>query len=224
MVKRRRPRPKPKPKPKSKSKPTSRESILGAALEEFAQRGFDGAKVDRIAQRAGVNKAMLYYHFRSKAALYLDILRTQFSAVADAVEAVRAAGGPPEDQMRRFADTIARQAVVRPHFPRMWLREIADGGRHVDASVIGQFRRVLGALGGILVEGQKAGVFRPADPFIVQISIVAPLMFFAASAPLRERAGQLLPPTSATPDLGAVIGHVQSATLSVLSTTRRASE
>src|SRR5688572_8086879 len=101
MVKRRRPR--------SRPKPSSRESILAAALEEFAQRGFDGAKVDRIAQHAKVNKAMLYYHFRSKGALYVEILRTQFGAVADAVEAVRTAGGPPDDQMRRFADTIARQ-------------------------------------------------------------------------------------------------------------------
>jgi TetR/AcrR family transcriptional regulator len=210
--------------PRVKSKPSSRESILTAALEEFAQRGFDGAKVDRIAQHAKVNKAMLYYHFRSKAALYVEILRAQFSAVADSVEAVRAEGGPPDDQLRRFADTIARQAVVRPHFPHMWLREIADGGRHVDASVIAQFRRVLGALGGILADGQKTGVFGPADPFIVQISIVAPLMFFAASAPLRERAGQLLPPAVAKPDLGAVIRHVQNATLSVLSTSRRASE
>ena len=197
--------------------PGTRDRILAAAMEEFAARGFDGAKVDRIAQHARLNKAMLYYHFHNKAALFLEILRGQFSAVADAVESVRSAGGSPEQQLRGFAETIARQALARPQFPHMWLREIADGGRHVDASVIGEFRRILATLGAILGDGQRAGDFVKADPFIVQISIVAPLMFFAASAPLRERAGKLLPPQLPAPSLEDVIQYVQASALSVLS-------
>jgi len=196
--------------------PGTRDRILAAAMEEFAARGFEGAKVDRIAQHARVNKAMLYYHFHNKAALFLEILRGQFGAVADAVESVRSAGGSPEHQLLSFTETIARQALARPHFPHMWLREIADGGRHVDASVIAEFRRVLATLGAILADGQRAGVFVTADPFIVQISIVAPLMFFAASAPLRERAGKLIPPKPPAPSLEDVIQHVQASVLSVL--------
>ena len=48
---------------------TSRQRLLTAAAAEFAARGFAGASVDRIARAARVNKAMIYYHFRSKAAL-----------------------------------------------------------------------------------------------------------------------------------------------------------
>ena len=84
----------------------------------------------------------------------------------------------PEHQLRSFIDTIAREALARPHFPHMWLREIADGGRHVDASVIAEFRRVLATLGAILADGQRTADFVKADPFIVQISIVAPLDVF----------------------------------------------
>jgi len=206
--------------PRARPAPSTRDRLLAAAAEEFAARGFDGTKVDRIARRARVNKAMLYYHFRSKAALFREIVGAQFRAVAGAVEDVRAAGGAPEAQLRQFAETMARQALARPHFAPMWLREIADGGRHVDASVIQEFRRILGALAAILAEGQQAGAFRPAHPFVVQMGIVAPLMFFAASAPLRERAGRLLPPVTATPDLDTVIRYVQASTLSVLSTTK----
>ena len=43
----------------------SPDAILAAAALEFAERGFAGARVDRIARRARVNKAMLYYHFKS---------------------------------------------------------------------------------------------------------------------------------------------------------------
>src|SRR5262245_58924122 len=109
----------------------TRDRLLTAAREEFAARGFDGAKVDRIARRARINKAMVYYHFPSKAALYLAILREQFAAVAEAVTAALAQGGTPREQLSRYIDTIAGVALSRPHFPPMWLREIAEGGRHL---------------------------------------------------------------------------------------------
>ena len=108
--------------------PSSRRRILDAAAREFAARGFDGAKVDRIAGRARVNKAMLYYHFRSKADLYREILHDLFRGVAQAVMRVRAGSGDAESQVRGFIAAIAAEALTRPHFPAIWLREIADGG------------------------------------------------------------------------------------------------
>lgn len=202
-------------RPRQSGKPT-RERLLEVALEEFAARGFDGAKVDRIVRRARVNKAMLYYHFRSKAALYLEILREQFGALGAAVAAVRQPDLDPHEQLRRFIDAIAREALARPHFPAIWLREIAEGGRHVDESVVMALRRVLETLAAILNEGRVAGVFRPANPIVIQIGLVAPLMFFAASAPFRERVGRLVPSHVPTPELNDVIAHVQTATLAVL--------
>src|SRR6187431_543996 len=117
-------------------RPDTRARLLSAAAHEFAARGFDGAKVDRIADRARVNKAMLYYHFKNKAALYRHVLREVFGTVGDLVEAARAAGGSPEEQLRAFIVAIAEGAATRPHFPAIWLREMAEGGRHLDDSVI----------------------------------------------------------------------------------------
>ena len=195
----------------------SRERLLAAAREEFSARGFDGAKVDRIARRARINKAMVYYHFPSKAALYLAILREQFAAVAAAVAEARGKEGTPVEQLSRYIDTIAHVALARPHFPPMWLREIAEGGRHLDDSVLGELRRVLEVLASILTEGKDQGVFRPAHPFVTQMGIMAPLMFFAASAPIRVRVGKKLPPALTLPDLDGVVAHVKASTLAVLS-------
>ena len=191
---------------------------MEAAPDEFAARGFDGAKVDRIVRRAKVNKAMLYYHFPSKAALYLEILREQFGALGQAVAEARQPGLAPEQQLRRFIDTIARETIARPHFPAIWLREIAEGGRHVDETVVRALRRVLETLAAILQDGQRTGAFVAANPLVTQISVVAPLMFFAASAPFRARLGRLVPATVPTPSLDDVIAHVQAATLAVLTT------
>ncbi|HEV3484574.1 MAG TPA: TetR/AcrR family transcriptional regulator, partial [Vicinamibacterales bacterium] len=66
----------------------SRDRLLAAAAAEFAARGFAGANVDRIARAARVNKAMIYYHFKSKAALYREILQDMFEAVGVGVLAL----------------------------------------------------------------------------------------------------------------------------------------
>lgn len=196
--------------------PSTRDRILQIALEEFAARGFDGAKVDRIARRAKVNKAMLYYHFRSKANLYLTILREQFAALGEAAATARKPGLAADEQLTRFIDAIAREASSRPHFPAIWLREIAEGGRHVDATVVMALRRVLETLAAILEEGRQAGILREAHPLIVQISIVAPLMFFSASKAFREHIGRLKPSPLVIQDPEVMLRHVKAATLAVL--------
>ena len=59
---------------------SSRQRLVTAAAAEFAARGFAGASVDRIARGARVNKAMIYYHFQNKRALYTEVLRDMFRA------------------------------------------------------------------------------------------------------------------------------------------------
>ena len=195
---------------------TTRDRLLAAAAAEFAARGFDGAKVDRIAARARINKAMLYYHFRSKAALYREILRQTFATIAAAVTDVHSHGGSADAQLGRFIEAISRAAEEAPHFPPMWLREIAEGGRHLDDSIVVELRRVIETLGAILRDGHRAGLFRPVNPFVTQMGIVAPLMLFSASAPVRERFRHLIPAHVVAPRREDVVAHVQATTLAAL--------
>jgi len=193
----------------------SRAKIWAAAAHEFAARGFDGAKVDRIAAAARVNKAMLYYHFANKAGLYNAILHDTFAAIADAVRGVRAAGGSPETQLRSYVQAIANVADTRPFFPPIWLREVAEGGRHLDPAVARHFRDVLATLGQILKDGETAGTMRPVHPFLVQLGIVGPLTLFIASRPLREKFAHLAPGKNKNLNISihAVVEHLQATVL-----------
>src|SRR5205809_7981732 len=94
----------------------SRQRVFAAAAAEFAARGYAGADVDRIARAARLNKAMIYYHFKSKAALYREILRDMFGAVRTRVAAVAASDASPEDKIRAYIAAIAIEAQARPHF------------------------------------------------------------------------------------------------------------
>ena len=210
------------PKPKQvRDAEVSRARVWDAAATEFAARGFDGAKVDRIAAAAGVNKAMIYYHFASKAGLYNAILRDTFSAIEEAVRGVREAGGSPEIQIRAYVAAIAGIADRRPFFPSIWLREVAEGGRHLDPSIAQHFRGVLAMLGGILHEGAAAGAMRKVHPFLVQLGIVGPLTLFIASRPLREKFAQVSQTESLNVSIDAVVEHVQLMVLGGIATTTK---
>ena len=187
----------------------SPERILAAAAAEFAARGFAGARVDRIARRARVNKAMLYYHFGNKQALYRELLRGTFSRVAAALQALVEEGGSAEEVLDRMIATIARVAEAHPFLPAVMLREIAEGGTHLDRDTMAAMAGLPRAFASVIGKGVQAGTMRPLNPLIAYFSTVAPIMLFTASAPIRkEMAGtQQLP--FAMPEREAFITHVQ---------------
>src|SRR5438067_7163224 len=101
----------------------SPDRILAAAAVEFAARGFAGARVDRIARRAKVNKAMLYYHFKSKDRLYRALLRSVFTRAAERLQAIADADAPPAEKVDRAIDVIAAFIDEHAFFPSIMLRE-----------------------------------------------------------------------------------------------------
>ena len=203
-------------RPKAAGAVDSKQRVFAAAAAEFAARGYAGANVDRIARAARLNKAMIYYHFKSKGDLYREILSDMFQAVRDGVAQVAASHEPPDAKIRGFVDAIATAAEARPHFPPIWLREIAEGGEHIDASTIAYVRDVLAALGRIIEEGQRRGRFQRVDPLLLQTGIIAPLMFFFATARLRRKMERGGAPGLSSLTREMVVGHLQRITLAQL--------
>jgi len=194
----------------------SRQRVFAAAAAEFAARGYAGANMDRIARAARLNKAMIYYHFKSKAALYREILRDMFDAVRTSVGAVARSDATPEDKIRGYVEAIATAAEARPHFPPIWLRELAEGGEHVDAATLRYVGDVLAALGGIIAEGRRAGRFCATNPLLVQGGIIAPLMFFLASTRTRQKIERRLASGGSAISRDIVVKHIQRLTLAQL--------
>ena len=196
--------------------PGSRERVVAAARREFAAHGFAGASVDRIAATARLNKAMIYYHFRSKAALYREILRDMFGAAGARIRNVAASSLAPEEKVRQFISAIATEAEARPHFPPIWFREIADGGKHLDDETLAEIAGIVRALAGFIGEGVQRKVFKRTDPLLVHAGIVAPLLLFFASASLRARMAEVGLRATSFQDRDAVVAHIENVTLGIL--------
>jgi len=187
----------------------SPERILAAAAVEFASRGYSGARVDGIARRARVNKAMLYYHFGSKQAIYQALLRSVFTSAAERLKAIAASGAAPTEMLDRAVAELAAFMAEHPHFPGIMLREVAGGGTHLDRETLATLTSVPKAFSAIVMQGVQKGIFRPMHPFAAYFTLIAPIVFYMASAPIRKELAdaRLLDVASLSPD--NFIAHVQ---------------
>ena len=189
----------------------SPDRILAAAALEFAERGFGGARVDRIARRARVNKAMLYYHFKSKQGLYRTLLRRMFTLAGQRLRAIATSDGTPGEKIDRaiagFADLIREHA----HFPGIMLREIAESGAHLDRETLAALASVPRAFSLIIQDGVAEGTFRPVHPVFAYFSTLAPSVFYLAGAPIRQEITelQLIDMRALSPD--QFVRHLQDA-------------
>jgi len=193
----------------------SHAAIFQAAALEFAEQGYEGAGVDRIAARARVNKAMLYYHFGSKRALYLEVLRDMFRAVAGRAREIADGPGPAVDKLDTWIATIVVEAALRPWFPPMMLRELASGAPRFDPDTFALMNAVYGAVRDVIVQGQREGAFRDADPLLTHMTIMPPILIFFARQRVLAR-NPIADGLAAPRDLDDFVRHMQAAARGML--------
>jgi len=188
----------------------TREALLAAGTELFAEHGYDGVPVADIAERAGVNKAMINYHFGGKRQLYLAIVSATFSEIVASVERLAEAPRPAPELLRELIAVVS-DAVTRrhPHFCTMMLREVLAGGAHLEPVLVAQPVRMLAAVQRIVVRGVREGDFRPVDPVLTHLSLVGGLVFFFATRRFRERVLAQRRPAVKPPDAAAYVKHMQ---------------
>jgi AcrR family transcriptional regulator len=109
-----------------------REAILAAALDEFAARGFEAARLDDVAKRAGVAKGTIYLYFRDKQSLFQELVRAMLTPLVGTIEALSAADVPTSVLADTIVDLFVREVyetrrkdVIRlmisegPRFPEL---------------------------------------------------------------------------------------------------------
>ena len=188
----------------------TREALLRAGAELFAERGYDGMPVAVLARRAGVNKAMINYHFGGKRKLYLAIVELTFTEIVASVERLAESTRPAPDVLRELVAVVGEAASRRhPHFCAMMLREVVTGGEHLDPALMDHPARILAAVQRIVARGVREGDLRAVDPLLTHLSLVGSLVFFFATARFRERLLAGRRPPIAPPSAAAYVRHIQ---------------
>ncbi len=173
--------------PSIKSHPRKpEEKILAAASREFAQFGLAGARVDRIAAKAGINKAMLYYYFRSKENLYQAVINQQLSQIRMLAEEIITSEANPETLLLKLAELYQSMFENREDMVPIILREIASGGDRIkkDLKQIMTTKKLGRKVKEIIEKGKRKGLFRDVDPRQAIISFVGMNLFYLIMEPI----------------------------------------
>ena len=150
----------------------SRAAIFRAAALEFAERGYEAAGTDRIATRARVNKAMLYYHFGSKGRAVRRSRRATWSGGAARVAQSRTPRIRREHRLDSWVSALVEEAAARPWFPPIMLRELAARAPHFDATTFHMMNAVLAGVTDVIAQGKREGAFRDVDPLLAHLSMM----------------------------------------------------
>jgi AcrR family transcriptional regulator len=165
----------------------STKRILNAAANVFSEVGFAGARVDEIAKRAGINKAMIYYRIGDKKALYEKVLHDIFADTAKRIAHNIKETQTPEEKLKTFIYNIARTVDQHRHLAPIMMRELASGTQNFPEVAGRDLARIVSMLTAILKEGEKKGVFIKANPFLIHMMIVGTTIFYKMSAPIRTK-------------------------------------
>ena len=159
---------------------TTRKKILKAAAKEFAQKGFDGARVDRIAVLAGVNKQLLYHYFGSKDDLFTAVLENAYRNFRECEAALDLDDLKADEAILKLVEFTWGYYLEHPEFIRLLNSENQLEARHLKASpqTAGINAGHLSRMQQLLARGRKEGtVRRGLDAMQLNVNIAA-LGFF----------------------------------------------
>lgn len=169
--------------PRKRDATASRKAILDAALIEFSEQGYSGARIDAVARAAGVSKPLIYGYFGDKDALYAAALRETYVQIRESEKSLDLEGRTPEEAIRLLVVFTLNHFRKNPWFISMLNTENLRGGETIrqigDASEIQS--NLVGKLGEVLRKGEAQGRFRPGvDPVDLYI-FIASLCYFPVS-------------------------------------------
>ncbi len=166
--------------PKFRRRPADRPAeILAAALEVFAERGFQAARLEEVAKRAGVSKGALYLYFETKADLFRAVVTEAISPNIERIKAMASAEVPFETAARMGLGMLARTVVTDRRVTGVVKLVIAESRNHPELATIWHETVVepgLQLMGGLIASAQARGEVRPGDPRLFAFGLMGPMV------------------------------------------------
>lgn len=193
-------------------------TILDAAESLFATRGFSATTIKMIASESGLNSALIYYYYDSKATLYRHVIERVIQEIRNEAGKRISPTTPPRDVIRAVVESQVAVIASKPTLPILMARELIDWkAAHAEPAIrvlsATLFERLRQAIG----QGQAAGEFsRAIDPTFGAISVIAQVGYLVLASPI---AGILLgrgPEGPTTEDVRAFGDHAARFALAAL--------
>jgi len=159
----------------------TRATILAAAEQVFAEKGYAAARLEDVAARVGIRRASLVYHFRNKRELYEAVLGAVLGELLVRYRAVLGGDVPLAERLAGVVRVWVSFVGERPTLARLLLWEVAEASA---TSLATRFiEPVLATLTATIVDWQREGVFRGLEPTPVIFALTGATVFFVTATP-----------------------------------------
>jgi len=163
----------------------SQSTILAAARDEFAEFGLGGARVDRIAERAGLNKRLIYYYFEDKEKLFQAVLEQAYRDIRAEETKLRLLDLEPATAVRRLIEFTWNYYLAHPEFMTLLNSANLHKARHLAESRRARELNspLVETLAAVLERGRREGSFRGGvDPVQLYVSIAGMAYFYLSNS------------------------------------------
>ncbi|MBS3819109.1 TetR/AcrR family transcriptional regulator [bacterium] len=174
----------------NKIKKRTQKKIWDSAIEEFSTYGFGGARVDRIAQQAGVNKALFFYYFSSKENLYQLIIKDAVKGLIQKIQNVLEQAKTPERFYEIMPEAFIRYFSQKQYLPRMILLELVQNPDSITSLIRDIFASTPNPppedVKSLLAQWSREGKITESDPVQFIMNIIPVSLFWLIGSPMVE--------------------------------------
>jgi len=162
---------------------STEQKILEAAMLEFIEKGMAGARMQEIANQAGINKALLHYYYRSKDKLFAVVFSLVLKSIAPKITSIFEDESDLFEKIRRFVSEYITLIQSNPHIPVFVLHELSSNPARLSESLLGvkinfdYFKKQIN-------DEVKAGRIRPIEPDELLINILSLCVFPIIAQPI----------------------------------------
>lgn len=165
-----------------------REALLVAARELMAEKGLPRVTLREVAQRAGVQPALVHYYFGSKEGLLRAVTALVAGELVGRIQQAASLEGSSEDRVRSLVEAVTASFAADPYAPRLLIEQVLFGEPDVIDGFVDRFARPnLAAIRGLLESGRASGELREVEPMFLLPALIGCCHFFFLAAPILQR-------------------------------------
>jgi len=182
--------------------------ILDAAAEVFAESGFSGARVDRIALLAGVNKAMIYYRIGDKRELYRRVVLRGQNGFRNALLTAVDSSSDASETLGSVIAGIAENALANRVVPSIILRELAGRASTLPEEGLQGIGNFMEIVRNLVSAGVGEGTFRNIDPVALQFLVIGSVFTLSLTGEIRRKLNPDLPGPLTADEIGSALTDI----------------
>ena len=165
---------------------TTEEKIFNAARIVFQRKGFSGARMQEIADEAGINKAMLHYCFKSKELLFKAVFMNAFSQLAPQINEIFNSQDSIFDKITKFTSSYISFVILNPYLPQFIIQEMNNNPEFVMSFMSNENRPNPAVLISQIETEIAEGIIKPINPKQLLLDIFSMTVFpFAAQVMMK---------------------------------------